>query len=452
MVDLSRRNLLGGVVAASTALAVGRLPAATGTERGSFGRGASPIAVPKLDSVRFGVIGVGMRGHELLRLTLAVEGAQVNALCDVDASALGKAAELVLEKTGRSAGVYGGRDDAYKALVTRNDIDAVIIATPWQWHVPMALDALAAGKHVFVEVPAALNIEDAWRLIEASEKHRLNCMMLENCCYGRSELMLLNMARDGLLGEIVHGEGAYIHDLRWLLDDAQHGEGSWRPEWYTQRRANAYPTHGLGPIARCMDIHRGDRLDFLVSVGSPARGFAAYGKRKFAPQDARNKMKFVLSDMNSSVIQTARGRTILLQHDVCTPRPYSRTNLLQGVNGVFAGYPDRLSLDDHGSGEDWITDLSLWIERYDSRLWKELEKNLQAQGGGHGGMDYVMLWRIVECLRAGQPLDMDVYDAAAWSVIFELSERSVRNRSRPQDFPDFTRGRWENAAPSRAAA
>jgi predicted dehydrogenase len=447
MVDVSRRELLGGVVAASAALAVGGLPATANAENKSKGGNVTGLAGPKLDTVRFGVIGVGMRGYELLRLTLAIDGAAINALCDIDAATIEKAATLVLQKTGRKVSQYTGRDDAYKALMARDDIDAVIIATPWQWHVPMALDALAAGKQCFVEVPAALTVDDAWRLVDGSEKYQVNCMMLENCCYGRSELTLLNMTRDGLLGELVHGEGAYIHDLRWLLDDVRHGEGSWRPQWYTQRRANAYPTHGLGPIARCMDIHCGDRMDFLVSMSSPARGFAAYAKRKFPPQDARNAMKFVLPDMNSSVIQTARGRTILLQHDVGTPRPYSRINLVQGVEGVFAGYPDRLSLDDHGSGEEWITDLTPWTDRYDSRLWRQLEGDLQAQGGGHGGMDYVMLWRAVDCLRNGVPLDMNVYDAAAWSVIFDLSERSVRNRSHPQDFPDFTRGLWATTPP-----
>jgi predicted dehydrogenase len=311
----------------------------------------------------------------------------------------------------------------------------------------MSLDALAAGKQTFVEVPAALTPEDAWRLVEASEKHQRNCMMLENCCYGRSELMLLNMARGGLLGELVHAEGAYIHDLRWILDNVSTGEGNWRPQWYTQRRANAYPTHGLGPLARCMDIHRGDRFDFLVSVSSPARGFTAYAKRKFAPEDARNRARMVLADMNSTMIQTVQGRTILLQHAVCTPRPYSRLNLLQGVKGVFAGYPDRLSLDDHGGGEEWITDLAPWKSQYDSPLWQALEDAAQGQGGGHGGMDYVMLWRIVDCLRRGEPLDLNVYDAAAWSVIFDLSEQSVRDRSRPRDFPDFTRGVWKASSP-----
>jgi len=449
MVDVTRRELLGGVVA-STALAASGLPQAVAGQ--NRGRNVMALAAPKLDTVRFGIIGVGMRGYELLRLTLAVEGARVNALCDVRAASLDKAAALVFEKTAQRPALYTGRDTAYKELVAREDIDAVIIATPWQWHVPMALDALAAGKHTFVEVPAALTVEDAWRLVDASEKHQLHCMMLENCCYGRSELMLLNMTRAGLLGDLVHGEGAYIHDLRWILDDTDQGEGSWRPQWYTQRRANAYPTHGLGPLARCMDIHRGDRLDFLVSVSSPARGFAAYTKRQFPSDDSRNRMNFVLGDMNSSVIQTAMGRTILLQHDVCTPRPYSRINMVQGIKGVFAGYPDRLSLDDHGGGEEWITDLGPWKDQHDSDLWRTLDQSAQQQGGGHGGMDYVMLWRLVECLRKGQPLDMNVYDAAAWSVIFDLSERSVRARSRPQDVPDFTRGQWKAIDPSRATA
>lgn len=446
MINTDRRKVLGAMVATSATLMLDGCATGARSARTQPGRSVMTLAKTPMKKVRFGFIGVGMRGHELLRLTLAVDGAEVTALCDIRGAALDKAAALVTERTGRKAALYTGSEEAYRELIQRNDVDAVVIATPWEWHLPMALHAMASGKETFVEVPAALNEEDCWQLVEASEAHQVNCMMLENCCYGRSELMVLNMVRAGLFGELTHAEGAYIHDLRWILDDTKVSEGTWRPQWYTTQRANAYPTHGLGPIAQYMDINRGDRFDFLVSMSSPSRGLKTYARNKFPADDPRNKLNFVLGDMNSSLIQTARGRTILLQHDVSTPRPYSRLNLIQGDRGIFAGYPDRLALDEHAKGEEWMTDMRPWQEKYDSSLWRKLDEQAGEQGG-HGGMDFVMMWRIVYCLRNGLPLDQNVYDAAAWSVIFDLSEQSVRDRSRPRDFADFTRGTWKTAAP-----
>jgi predicted dehydrogenase len=443
MVDTDRRRMLGAMVATSAALMLENVPARA---RNRSERHVMGLAKRPMERVRFGIIGVGMRGHELLRLLLAVDGVEITAVCDIRAAALAAAETLVRDRTGRAPAAFTGSNEAYRGLVDRADVDAVIVATPWEWHLPMALHAMAARKETFVEVPAALTTEDCWQLVESSEKHQVNCMMLENCCYGRSELMVLNMVRDGLLGELTHAEGAYIHNLRWILDDREVGEGTWRPQWYTKRRANAYPTHGLGPIAQYMNINRGDRFERLVSMSSPARSLKRYARQKFAPDDPRNRLEFVLGDMSSSLIQTARGRTILLQHDVSTPRPYDRNNLIQGDRGAFRGYPDRLALDEHQQGEAWITDLQPWLERYDSPLWRKLE-NEAGEQGGHGGMDFVMLWRIVQCLRKGLALDQNVYDAAAWSVIFDLSEQSVRSRSEPREFPDFTRGLWQTAMP-----
>jgi predicted dehydrogenase len=448
MVDKERRQLLGAAVAASSALALGaHIQARAATPNGKAGASVMNLAKPKMNKVRFGFIGVGMRGHELLRLMLAVEGAEISAVCDIHEPTLDRAAQLVMERTGKKPALITGRDDAYKALLERSDIDAVIIATPWQWHVPMALDAMAAGKETFVEVPAALTVEDCWKLVEASEKHQVNCMMLENCCYGRSELMVLNMVRDGVLGEIAHAEGAYIHNLWELLSTSMEvGEGTWRPEWYSRRRANVYPTHGLGPIAQYMDINRGDRFDFLVSMSTFPNRPKQYSRDKLPPDAARKQLRAVLKDTNSSLIQTARGRTILLQHDIGTPRPYDRINLIQGDKGMFCGYPDRLALESEHGAEEWV-DLRAWEQKYDNPLWKKLENVTVEQGGGHGGMDLVMVWRLVYCLRNGVALDQNVYDAAAWSVIFDISEQSMRDRSRPRDFPDFTRGGWKSAPP-----
>lgn len=451
MIDEQRRRLLGAAIAATGALALGAGPearAAAADNKRSAGASVMNLVRPKLDKVRFGFIGVGMRGHELMRLLMAVEGVEVKALCDIHGPTLDNAVKHVFEKTGVKPTTYAGRDDAYKALVERKDLDAIVIATPWQWHVPMALDAMNAGKDTFVEVPAALTVDDCWKLVETSEKRQVNCMMLENCCYGRSELMALNMVRDGLFGEISHAEGAYIHNLWELLSTTMEvGEGTWRPQWYAHRRANVYPTHGLGPVAQYMDINRGDRFDFLVSMGTFPQANKQYTKDKLPPAAARKQLREVIKDTNSSLIQTVRGRTILLQHDIGTPRPYSRINLVQGDKGIFYGYPDRLALESEHGGHEWIENLQPYIDKYDSELWKHLEKTTLEMGGGHGGMDLVMLWRIVYCLRNGVPLDQNVYDAAAWSVIFDISEQSMRDRSRPRDFPDFTRDAWKTAPP-----
>jgi len=409
-------------------------------------RSVMGLVKPKMKKVRFGVIGLGERGGSLISTLLAVDGAEIVAVCDVYVPALEKSANLIKKVTGKSVATYTGSDEAYKKLADRADVDAVIIATPWEWHLPMALHSMAAGKETFVEVPAAMSIEDCWALVEASETHQVNCMMMENCCYGRSELMVLNMVRAGLFGDLTHGEAAYIHNLRYKLKDFI-GEGKWRPEWSTKRLANTYPTHGLGPVAQYMNINRGDRFDFMVSMSSPPHSLVAYAEREFPSDSYRRKQKFIQGDMNTSIIQTALGRTILLQHDVATPRQYSRLNLIQGSKGAFGGFPDRIAVD-HGEQEfEWTTDLSTYKEKYDSSLWKNLEHVLSANPDAHGGMDLVMLWRIVYCLRNGIALDQNVYDAATWSAPVDLSEQSVRDRSRPKDFPDFTRGLWKTTPP-----
>jgi hypothetical protein len=435
-------------VAAASALPDSTKAAGPGDREATKAAGARRSVVglvkPKMDKIRFGIIGVGERGGSLTKTLMPIEGIEVTAICDISAPALEKSLSLVEKATSKRPASHTGGVEAYKALIDRADVDAIIIATPWEWHVPMALYAINAGKETFVEVPAAMSIDDCWALVEASEARQVNCMMMENCCYGRSELMVLNMVRAGLFGDLTHGEASYIHNLRYKLKDTI-GEGKWRPEWYTKLRANSYPTHGLGPVAQYMNINRGDRFDYLVSMSSPALGWSAYAQREFPADSYRRKQRFVMGDMNTSIIQTALGRTILLQHDVSTPRQYSRHNLIQGVKGAFAGFPDRIALDNGGNEVEWTTDFSSFKDKYDSSLWKSLEREMKANPDAHGGMDFVMLWRMVYCLRNGLPLDQNVYDAAAWSVAVDLSEQSVRDRSRPRDFPDFTRGLWKSA-------
>lgn len=416
---------------------------------GAFGVAAAFPSPPPLETVRVGVIGLGARGSLHVELLLLLDGVDVKALCDVYGPAAEENARKCAEKGRAKPALYTGGDRAYREMLEREDLDAVLIATPWRWHTPMAVDTMTAGKHALIEVPAAVTLDECWELVETQERSGRHCMMLENVCYGREELMVLNMCRQGLFGELTHGEAAYIHDLREQMHDVERGTGSWRTPEQTMRNGNLYPTHGLGPVAQYMDVNRGDRFDYLVSMSSKAAGRALYAKEHFPKDHPRNQVSYICGDMNSTLIRTERGRTILLQWDETTPRPYSRLNLIQGTGGIFAGYPDRIAIEGRGPTHSF-QDLEAYRREFEHPLWKQV--GLEAErAGGHGGMDFVMHWRIVQCLREGLPLDQDVYDAASWSAISPLSERSVANRSLPVDIPDFTRGRYKTREPLQVA-
>ena len=451
MVDVSRRGLIGGGVAAAAAAAASTGAVAQKAGGASADRGAGSMmtfAAPKLDRVRIGIIGVGERGTPMTKLLLALDGVEIKAICDIDEFVLDRSLAIVRQATGSSPARITGSTTAFTQLCDRPDIDAVFIFTPWQWHAPMALAAMKAGKHAFVEVPIATTVEDMWKLVETSERTRRHCMMLENCCYGREELMVLNMVRQNLFGELLHGQGAYIHELKDQLLKPDRGEGVWRPLWQTRQHGNLYPTHGLGPVAQYMNINRGDRFDYVVSMDSPALGMAGFAREKLPAGDPRRQWKFIAGDNNVSLIKTVKGRTIFVQHDIDSPRPYDRLNYIVGTNGAFGGYPARIAIDEGGisprSHHEWDTDMDKWFARYDHPLWKRVGQEAE-RAGGHGGMDFVMLWRLVACLRNGLPVDQPVYDGAAWSSLFELTDQSVRNRSAAQSVPDFTRGAWETA-------
>jgi hypothetical protein len=387
--------------------------------------------------VRIGLVGYGGRGTGLLHDLLGVPGVQVNAVCDLVKERVARAQDAV-EKAGqkRPDGYSAGETD-FENLVKRDDLDVVYIPTPWRWHVPMAVAAMEAGKHAFVEVPAATTLQDCWRLVDVSERTRRHCVMLENCCYGYNELMVLGMVRAGLLGELTHAEAAYIHDLREILFDDH--EGLWRRDEHFSRNGNLYPTHGLGPVAAYLDINRGDRFAALVSMSSSEKSLSARRDRLPAGDPRRNET-YACGDMNTSLLRTARGRTVLLQHDVVTPRPYTRLNHIGGTKGVFRDYPPRLFLDGQKRHDRWES-LKRHKKQFEHPLWKRLKK--LASKGGHGGMDYVMSWRLMQCVREGLVPDMDVYDAASWSAPAPLSEQSVQAGGSAVDFPDFTRGRWQ---------
>jgi len=411
--------------------------------RPARGQSVIGLRVPRIEQVKIGVIGLGNRGsfHASLSGALYPEKAIVTAICDIREERV-EAALADLREKGQSPATYSGSADAWKEMVSRDDIDLVIIATPWNDHVPMALGAMAAGKHVACEVPMALTVEDCWKLVDMAEEQQLNCMMMENVCYGDEELWVLNMVRQGVFGELTYGEAAYIHNLRDSLFSPDGYYNMWRIRHHVESDGNLYPTHGLGPVAQYMDIDRGDRFETLVSMSTREASLSEAAKTVDARNEFYNASNFRHGDMNNSLIKTARGRSILVQHDVVTPRPYSRINALGGTKAYHEGYPSRLAIA--GQGHEWLDDKEYeeYRERFRHPIWARLKEGIEKHGG-HGGMDFVMLYRIVDCLNNGWPLDMDVYDAVDWSVVTPLSSISIDLGSVPVKFPDFTRGRWK---------
>ena len=285
----------------------------------------------------------------------------------------------------------------YEELVKRDDLDLVYIPTPWRWHVRMAVAAMQAGKHAIVEVPAAVTLEECWKLVEVSERTRRHCVMIENCNYGYEEMLVNRMVKAGLFGELLHAECAYNHDLRKIVFENR-SEGLWRRAEHIGRNGNLYPTHGLGPVAWYLGIHKGDRFDHMVSMSSPEAGLTAHRKATVPAGDPKWQEKYDCGDVNTSLLKTARGRTIMLQHNIANPRPYDRINLVAGTKGIFRGYPARIFFDGHPGEHKWAS-LKEWKKRYEDPLWTQLGK--AASKSGHGGMDYVMSWRLVDCVRRG---------------------------------------------------
>jgi predicted dehydrogenase len=448
--DPSRRSLLKGAALAGAGMALG-VPAAASDAPTPLTpialpqpeqRAATMLGVPfaKHDVVRVAIVGTGLRGRSVLHEMLGVDNVRITALCDTVPEKMDRAVKQM-----RDAGHtyeparFTGSERAYEQLVLRDDIDIVYTATPWQYHVPICLAAMKAGKHAATEVPAAYTIEDCWKLVDASEKSRRHCIMMENCSYGYNELLVLNMVRGGAFGDLKHGGAAYNHDLREILFENQ-DEGLWRRAHHTLRNANLYTTHGLGPIAAMMDINRGDKFDYMVSMSTPEMGLTKW-RADHEPKDSPKwNERYVTGDLNISLIKTAKGRTIRLEHDVSSPRPYSRINAIQGTKGIFEDYPARVYIEGDGAAHRWAT-LDTYKAKYEHRLWRELGE--KARAGGHGGMDYVMAYRLVQTMREGLVPDMDVYDAASWCAPGPLSEISVAKGSMPVQFPDFTRGNWQ---------
>jgi hypothetical protein len=411
-------------------------------------------AAPKLDKVRIGFVGIGDRGTPAVKRMSLIEGVEITAVCDTRQAACDHANKIITKAGLPKAKVYAGSETAYLDLCNDDICDLVYIATPWEFHVPVALAAMRGDKHAAVEVSTAKTMDECWEMVETSEKTRKHCVILENCCYDFFEMLTLNMARNGVFGDLVHGEGAYIHDLDyWHFNQPKPnkggGDGAYDKLWRiheNQRMANVYPTHGLGPICQSMDINRGDRLDYLTAMMSDDFTLANLIK-ELAP-DRPDLQQFVgkqmRGNMDLQLIRTVKGRTIMIQHDISSPRPYSRIHMLSGTKCFAQKWPlKHIAFGHKKCTDEEIKELEA---KYTPPLIKHIGE-LAKQVGGHGGMDFVMDWRLIDCLRNGLPMDMDVYDAAAWSCITPLSEWSILNGSKPIDVPDFTRGKWKTNQP-----
>lgn len=396
-----------------------------------------------IDTVRVAIIGVGNRGTGAVNRYCQLEGVRIVALCDLNPENTNKGQEIIRKYKKPEAVLYTGGED-WKKICERKDIDLIYVCTNWQLHTPIAVYAMTHGKHAAIEVPGALSIKECWQLVDTSEKTRKHCLMLENCNYDFFELATLNMAQHGLFGELMHVEGAYDHDLRSMNFDDKNGYWDmWRLKYNEKHTGNPYPTHGLGPVAHALNIHRGDKLDYLVSVSSGQQGMTEYAEEKFGKESRYAKQSYALGDMNTTVIRTSKGKTIMLEHDVTSPRPYSRLHTLIGTKGFAQKYPVQgIALEPMAHQFLSNEKLDSLLKVYEHPFSREIGEKAR-KVGGHGGMDYIMDYRLIYCLRNGLPLDMDVYDAAEWSSIVELSETSVLNGSMPVKVPDFTRGAWK---------
>ena len=404
------------------------------------------FAAEPLDTVRVGIIGMGMRGKGPLKRMSYIDGVRIVAICDLHQENLDKAQERLAKYGSPRADEYIG-EEAWKEMCKREDINLIYIVTPWAQHTPMAVYAMEQGKHVAIEVPAATSVAESWQLVDTSERTRRHCMMLENCVYDHFELTALNMAQQGLFGEIIHAEGAYIHNLDEFWNSYH---SNWRLKFNQAHKGDVYATHGLGPVCFALNIHRGDRMTHLVSMDTDS-----WIGKKLAKQSLGTE-EFANGDHTSTLIRTHKGKTIELQHNVYTPRPYNRLYQLTGTKGFANKYPvqgillefdeqtknlvpDHENLNAHKFLPEKI--FNELMAKYRHPIQKELMEKAK-KVGGHGGMDFIMDSRLIYCLRHGLPLDQDVYDAAEWSCIGELSAASIKHNSMPVAFPDFTRGEW----------
>ena len=406
----------------------------------------SGYRAPKIPTVRIGFIGLGMRGPGAVKRMTHIEGVEIKAICDKRKSCTDKVEKMLAERGFPKPAVYTGSEDAWKEMCQRDDLDLIYIASPWELHTPMAVYAMEHGKHAATEVPAATTLDECWQLVKTSEKTKKHGVILENCCYDFFEMLTLNMARQGLFGDLIHGEGAYIHNLVGLNFNKNGYADMWRLKHNAKRNGNLYPTHGLGPICQCMDVNRGDRMDYLTCMAS--NDFTMNAEAKKRAEKDNFYASFVdqpyRGNMNTTLVRTVKGRTIMIQHDVSSPRPYSRIHLLSGTKAFAQKWPkQQIALGHSAVSDEKMKELT---EKYSPEIVTRIGE-MAKKVGGHGGMDFLMDWSLINSLRNGLPVDMDCYDAALWSSITPLSIKSVANRSDSVDVPDFTRGNWKTNKP-----
>ncbi len=460
-VSFNRREFL------KTAGWMGALSMAAGCVGGKFkmfapsGAPMQGRALKPMKTVRVAVVGVGARGRAALRRISGLPGTVITGICDLFEDRVDTERKWLAARKKPLPKITAFGPEGYKRVCASSDVDVIYNVTPWHLHEPIAVCAMKNGKVALNEVPGALTVDGCWNLVETSERTGMPCMMLENCCYGEEEMLMLNMAKQGLFGEITHCEAAYIHDQRALQYDCDRyhtvdghpnpikaGRPGWTLDYYSKYRGNHYPTHGLGPVAKYLDINRGDAFDFLVSLESKAAGYEFYAKERY--KDWRRDVKVASGDMNQALIRTKLGKSVLLQLSTGVPRPYSRLNLLSGTRGMAMGFPELgIALEDSagdGKAHKFIDPVRLAAirEKYRHPIWKKAGV-IAKKVGGHGGMDFIMDLRWSYCLQCGLPLDTDVYDLAAWSSMVELTRKSVESGSRPVDCIDFTRGSWRTA-------
>jgi predicted dehydrogenase len=408
-----------------------------------------------IDNIKAAFIGLGARGPGHLKNFATLENTKVVALCDLYNDNVKRELKRLQSYNSNSNDVklYWGDENKWKVMLKEVKPDIVFISTNWKNHAPMVIQSMKDGAHAFCEVPLAITTQEMWDIVNTSEKTQKHCMMMENVNYGREELMYLNMCRKGVIGQLLHAEAAYIHELRFQMFEESRGTGSWRTHHYANGKGNLYPTHGLGPVAQYMNIARkDDNFRSIVSYSTPSVGRQLFAAKNFDNDHKWNKLNYQNGDLNTSIIKTNQGRTILVQWDETSPRPYTRHNLILGSKGALAGFPTRIALEggfdeiskDHHS---WIKgkDLKSLYEKYDHPLYKRL--NSKTKKSGHGGMDGIMMYRIVECLKNGLPLDQNVYEGCFWSAVTPLSAKSIDEDGMPQQFPDFTRGMWKTTSP-----
>ncbi len=409
--------------------------------------------------VRLGFIGVGLRGRNHLEMALYRDDVEIVAICDVDPNAIQIAQKMISDKGRKPAVAYQKGDHDFENLAKRSDIDGVVIATPWEWHVPMALEVMKQGKYAGVEVSATVTLKESWDLVNMYEKTGSHCMILENVCYRRDVMATLNMVRQGMFGTLSHVQCGYQHDLREVkFNDGKQAygggvefgekgfsEAKWRTQHSIDRNGDLYPTHGLGPVAEMLNINRGNQFAYLTSMASPALGLHQYIEEKGGKDHPNAKVKFKCGDVVQTMIKCYNGETILITHDTNLPRPYSLGFRVQGTKGIWMDDNKSIYLEGVSAKQHRWEDFKTYQEKYDHPLWKAHAAD--AENAGHGGIDYFVLRAFIESIKNKVAPPIDVYDAAAWSAISPLSEESIAKGSAPIQIPDFTRGKWKTNQP-----